>query len=79
MEGSAEAMSTPSGPREQHKGGAGPLWAWEAAWSVTLEGLNTVKATALEVSEFSLCLLVRVSLNSGLSLGATQFPQRVSQ
>lgn len=70
-------MSTPSVSRE-HMGGAGLLWAWEAAWTLTLESLNTVQATALEVSEFFLSLLVRVSLNSGVSLGTTQFLQRVS-
>lgn len=55
MECGAEAMSTPNVSREhEHMGGAGLLWPWEAAWSLTLEALNTVQATALEVSEFFL-------------------------
>lgn len=52
---------------------SGLLWDWEAAWSLTLEALNSVQATALEVSEFFLQLLVGVNLNSGFSLGAIQF------
>ena len=65
----------------EHMGGA-LLWPWEAAWSLTLEALNTVQATAPKVSEFFLHLLVRVSLNSGVSLvgggGYTIPPKRVT-